>query len=325
MRRVAVTGIGAVTPLGLVVFMLARQPAVVRPVTTPATLPSARMQPDRPPISGGFTPASLPMPDSEGPLDAARGVRAGDRGVFERGCGPGRLAAGPEPSLPSVATLQPAETRPRPSFVAPEKPPRRAATTGSAAARERNRNAAAASAAGGGAARKGRDGSSTTTAAWPFWPCSRPAAPVRWRPPNSMRGGGRRPPARAVPSRTGLGLGHGYKLLKMTPETARDEGFRHSSRCRSCAWSGSDVYPTRIAPGATVRHRLTYALCPATPGATVTARLIKRIFSADQMLLVEPNPSYVLRPGNWPTTIGSRCRSARARVIIQWRSSWWSV
>jgi hypothetical protein len=94
------------------------------------------------------------------------------------------------------------------------------------------------------------------------------------------------------------GAGRGNKLLKMTADTVRDEGCR-TRTLPFLRIVGSEVRPTRVAPGATVSHRLTYALCPASPGVAVIAILTKRILSSGRVIVDEPNPSYRLRPGTW--------------------------
>ncbi len=94
------------------------------------------------------------------------------------------------------------------------------------------------------------------------------------------------------------GAGRGNKLLKMTAETVRDEGCR-TRQLPFLRLVATEVYPARAIPGRTVNHRMIYALCPVRPGATVTGTLTKRLFSADRLILDEPNVRYQFWPGTW--------------------------
>ena len=92
--------------------------------------------------------------------------------------------------------------------------------------------------------------------------------------------------------------GRGNKLLKLTAETIRDEGCR-TRPLPFLRLIGSEVYPSTATPGMTINHRVSYALCPATPNTTLTGSLTKRLFSSEQLILDRSNPRYQFRPGTW--------------------------
>lgn len=117
-----------------------------------------------------------------------------------------------------------------------------------------------------------------------------------WAQPTAVGSGTRLDPTFEDLLRSGAGRGN--KLLKMSAETVRDEGCR-TLPLPFLRLVGSEIYPSRAAPGQTLHHRMIYALCPARPGTTVTATLTKRLFSSGRLILDEPNTRYQFRPGTW--------------------------